>query len=234
MRGRSTLVLIGLGAYGVSMAASGVALAVAPAVPVPAVVTVLSDTSAVPAPGLVEPSLMPPLASSSARPAPAVSVPVVRGTGEQLATFVPTRMVLPSGRQAPVQVSDVAEDGSLVIPDRPDTVGWWDGGAHAGDPSGSLVIAGHVDSRTYGLGALAELKWAKAGEVIVLQAGKKRQRYRIQRALQINQQSLAQDDEFFSQAGPHRLVLITCGGPFDRAKHRYRDNYVVVALPLRA
>ncbi|MFN8081425.1 MAG: sortase [Kineosporiaceae bacterium] len=232
MRRRSTLALIGLGAYGVSMAASGVALAVAPSEPVPAVVTVLAEASS-PAPEPVEPSLMP-LASSSAHPAPAASVPVIRGTGEQLATFVPTRMVLPSGRQAPVQISDVADDGSLVIPDRPDTVGWWDGGAHAGDPTGSLVIAGHVDSRKYGLGALAELKWARPGDVIVLQAGKQRLRYRIQRALQVNQQSLAQDDEFFSQSGPHRLVLITCGGPFDRAKHRYRDNYVVVALPLRA
>ena len=32
---------------------------------------------------------------------------------------------------------------------------------------------------------------------------------------------------------PHmrRLVLVTCGGPFDQAAGHYRDNIVVTAVP---
>jgi hypothetical protein len=28
-----------------------------------------------------------------------------------------------------------------------------------------------------------------------------------------------------------RLILVTCGGPFDQARHRYRDNLIVYAVP---
>ena len=35
----------------------------------------------------------------------------------------------------------------------------------------------------------------------------------------------------FRTDGDAQLVLITCGGPFDPVRHRYADNYVVVARP---
>ena len=38
-----------------------------------------------------------------------------------------------------------------------DRVGWWDGSAQVGDPYGSTVLAGHVDSREQGLGVFAAL-----------------------------------------------------------------------------
>ncbi len=34
-----------------------------------------------------------------------------------------------------------------------------------------------------------------------------------------------------AQDGPPRLMLITCGGPFDEATLSYRDNIVVTAMP---
>jgi hypothetical protein len=37
--------------------------------------------------------------------------------------------------------------------------------------------------------------------------------------------------ELFERDGPPKLVLITCGGEFDRSIHRYRQNVVVVAAP---
>ena len=36
----------------------------------------------------------------------------------------------------------------------------------------------------------------------------------------------------FTQRGKRRLVLVTCGGPFQPALGHYRDNIVVVAVPL--
>jgi hypothetical protein len=37
--------------------------------------------------------------------------------------------------------------------------------------------------------------------------------------------------EVFATSGPARLVLITCGGPFNTVTHHYRDNIVVYAVP---
>ncbi len=35
----------------------------------------------------------------------------------------------------------------------------------------------------------------------------------------------------FAKGGPPRLVLVTCGGAFDAARHSYEDNVVVQARP---
>lgn len=37
--------------------------------------------------------------------------------------------------------------------------------------------------------------------------------------------------ELFTTTGAPRLVLITCGGPFDLATRTYLDNIVVFATP---
>ena len=37
--------------------------------------------------------------------------------------------------------------------------------------------------------------------------------------------------EIWSQKARSRLVLVTCGGPFDHASGHYRDNVVVTAVP---
>jgi hypothetical protein len=36
----------------------------------------------------------------------------------------------------------------------------------------------------------------------------------------------------WSLRGPRRLVLVTCGGPFDEAAGHYRDNIVLTAVPV--
>ena len=38
-------------------------------------------------------------------------------------------------------------------------------------------------------------------------------------------------EEVFARSGPPALVLITCGGEFDRSIRRYRSNVVVTAWP---
>ena len=35
----------------------------------------------------------------------------------------------------------------------------------------------------------------------------------------------------YTRTGERRLVLVTCGGPFDAKTKRYRDNVIVTALP---
>ena len=38
-------------------------------------------------------------------------------------------------------------------------------------------------------------------------------------------------DGVFARSGPARLVLVTCGGPFDAATGHYLDVVVVTAVP---
>lgn len=147
--------------------------------------------------------------------------------------FRPTLVVLPSGRTAQIRPAGLRSDGSLAVPDDPKQLGWWDGGARAGEPFGSTVVAGHVDSLKYGLGALAELGRAHKGDVIELRADGHRQRYRVTGIQKIPQALLTSATSAFRQDVAHRLVVITCGGPFDRGRHRYLDNVVVTAVPIR-
>jgi Sortase domain len=166
---------------------------------------------------------------------PAASLPTASvGTDipARPAVFVPARVVLPDGTSAPVVPVGLHEDGSLVIPDDVRTVGWWTGGSKAGEAYGSVVIAGHVDSATRGIGVFAQLRHLSPGQVVGLVAGAQRAGYRIISATQVPQAQISQEAGIFTVDGDPRLVLITCGGPFDPVRHRYQDNLVVVATPL--
>jgi hypothetical protein len=131
---------------------------------------------------------------------------------------------------APVVPVEVDADGAVGVPDPPTTVGWWSSGARPGDPSGTVVIVGHIDSRTAGIGTLAVLPALESGEPIEVRgADGHTVRYRVVARRQFHKADLP--GEVFAQDGPARLVLITCGGPFDRKRRSYEDNVVVYALP---
>jgi len=222
--------LFALGAYGALLASAGVAVAL----------------GAVPPQAALEPEQAPALAvaptiapgpagqlrqhGAAAGPVPAASQEVV--AAGQPKPFRPTGLVLPGGTTAAVEAVGVHADGALVVPENPARVGWWNGGALAGEAFGSVVIAGHVDSRRYGLGALARLKSVRRGEVVTVTAGERSLRYRVVSTTRISQARLAGDVEFFRQDVPPRLVLITCGGAFDPRRHRYQDNLVIMAEPV--
>ena len=158
--------------------------------------------------------------------------PVV-SAGSQYPAFRPRTLRLPSGATAPILSSGVRSDGSLQIPDDPQVVGWWTGGAQAGEPFGGTVIAGHVDSRRLGLGVLAEMRKMRTGQLVTLSDTKRSVTYRISSTTNIPQARLAADTDVFAQDLPHRLVLITCGGEFNRKTHHYTENIIVIADPVR-
>jgi hypothetical protein len=110
--------------------------------------------------------------------------------------------------------------------------GWWVDGMAPGATVGSILIAGHVDSATAGPGAFFRLKDAHSGDrVEVVTAGGRTFAYRV-----VSIRSYLKDKlpaNIYSRHGPARLVLVTCGGPFDPQKRHYRDNIVLTAVPLR-
>lgn len=144
---------------------------------------------------------------------------------------VPVELSLPTRSvSAPVVAVTTGADGGMIIPDPPSTVGWWSPSALPGGAGGTTVIAGHVDSRTEGLGALAVLRSIEVGEPVVLRGADGRTvEYRVVARRQYLKADLP--PEIFDVGGPPRLVLITCGGRFDRATRHYSDNVVVHAVP---
>jgi sortase family protein len=160
-------------------------------------------------------------ARPAAPPAPAVAVPPVRVT-------VPGR-----GIDAPVDPVGVEPQGEMTLPADVDRVGWYRFGPAPGAAAGSAVLAGHVDDAERGLGALAPLREAEPGdEVLVESADGTRTRWTVVARELIEKPGVPLAD-LFARTGAPRLVLITCGGPFDTELRSYRDNVVVVAEPLR-
>ena len=113
-------------------------------------------------------------------------------------------------------------------------MGWWVSGALAGDAFGSVVLAGHIDSRVYGLGFFARLLDVRPGDRVTLGDGTSSQSYSVASISRIPKSGLATASDFFSQRVPARLVLVTCTGRFDPATHHYEENLVVLATPLGA
>lgn len=132
-------------------------------------------------------------------------------------------------------------NGVLMIPEHVSTVGWWDGSADIGDPYGSTVIAGHIDSATEGLGFFSRLLSLKKGERVTVRgfavtdeqgSSVRHARYQITSTELVAKDALASDSAAFDQNGSPRLVLITCGGAYIPSKGGYQSNVVLIAEPV--
>ncbi len=149
----------------------------------------------------------------------------------QRISFVPRELILP-GRARAAVVPAATVDGVLAVPENVRRVGWWDGSAQAGDPFGTTVIAGHVDSASQGVGFSARLLRLRPGDVVSVAADGHRARYRVTAVHTVAKRALATESRAFDQLGAHRLVLITCAGTFRRDRGGYDSNVVVTARPL--
>ncbi|HZT44701.1 MAG TPA: sortase [Gaiellaceae bacterium] len=158
--------------------------------------------------------------------------PVARAGAAAPAVVPPTRIRVASlGIDAPVfPVGISPATGALAVPPLIHRLGWWVDGMTPGSTSGSTLIAGHVDSATKGPGAFVRLKEARRGTLVEVTTKDGRTRtYRV-----VSVQVMPKADlpaSIYSRRGRPRLVLVTCGGPFDASIGHYRDNVVVTAVP---
>lgn len=161
--------------------------------------------------------------------------PGTPGPGERRSPRVqppgpPVRLRLPGAGPAPV-VAVGTVDGALEVPADPATLGWWSVGARPGAGVGSVVVDGHVDSARTGLGVFARLRRLAVGDPVVLvDAAGHSMTYTVTGRRRIPKADLAGAD-LFDQTVAERLVLITCGGAFDKRTRHYADNVVVFATP---
>jgi hypothetical protein len=176
-----------------------------------------SPSASAAAPTVPEPAGVP---VRDAAPAPASPAPV------------PVRIALPAlGIDAAVEPVGVDADGLMQIPADVDRVGWYRFGPSPGSP-GNAVLAGHVDDAAQGLGAFAPLRTAEVGaEVLLTDSAGVGSRWRVVSRELIDKQEVPLNS-LFVRGGPPRVVLVTCGGPFDPERRSYEDNVVVVAEPV--
>ncbi|GAA4760158.1 class F sortase [Actinomycetospora chibensis] len=187
--------------------------------------------------GAVWPAVDPVSRSSSSSAVAAVSdpAPPPRVTGTTSTTrpeAPPVGLRIPDlGVDVPVVPVGVDRaSGGMEIPEDVATVGWYRYGPGFDAVQGSTVLAGHVD-RAGQEGALFDLRELEPGATLAV-AGPDGQ---VRSYAVASRDQWSKDrvplERLFARTGAPRLVVITCGGPFDEATRSYRDNVVITAVP---
>lgn len=166
----------------------------------------------------------PPATAPSAAPAAQTSTPPTPPPQR------PGTVRLPAGGTATLVRKDLGPDGELPVPEDLGQATWWGAGLDAA--GGASVFAGHVNWRG-ATGPFAELWTAGIGAVVtIVDSGGKTWRFRISQLVTVHKDDLpARADDLFGQSGPHRVVLVTCGGRWVGGSDGYEENRVVVADP---
>ncbi|WP_127503983.1 class F sortase [Actinoplanes solisilvae] len=174
--------------------------------------------------------------SAPASPSAAVAGPVPVHDGRPPAAApvdAPVRLTVPA-LKLDATVDPVGIDrrsGDFAVPPSVDRVGWYRFGPGFSATTGSIVVAGHVDSAAEGEGAFFRLGALRTDDVITLAGpGERTRTFRVV-ARERYRKTAIPLGKYFARDGAARLTLITCGGPFDARTRHYRDNVVVTATP---
>ena len=158
------------------------------------------------------------LGSTSDVPAPADRGPI------PVSIDLPTLGV----SDAPVTDVGVEDNGDMEIPGASE-VGWYRFGPSPGE-TGSAVLAAHIAYNGVD-GVFRDLTEMRRGDrfAVNLSDGSSRE-FVVFGLRQWSKLDIPLED-LFARDGTPRLVLITCGGTFNRALDSYDDNVVVIAIP---
>ena len=141
---------------------------------------------------------------------------------------VPVRLLIPAMGHPPVLPTGVqAEPGLPARPVRRRMVGGWQ---LPGEPTGAVVVVGHINSAVFGPGALLRLQDVRPGDVVTVITAGQAYRYRAVALRAYVKTGLPVAAVFGQQVAP-RLVIVSCGGPFDASTGHYLDNIVAYAVP---
>jgi hypothetical protein len=144
----------------------------------------------------------------------------------------PTAIGLPNGLRIAVRAVGTRHNGLLDVPDDVHVAGWWKGGSEVGDPFGSSLVAAHVDSRTQGLGPFASLLGVRPGDRVRLWSRGLLQAFAVTSLRLRPRSTIGPHAYLHSPAGPRRLTLVTCAGPYDAARGGYQNLAIITARPL--
>ncbi|MGW4487033.1 class F sortase [Amycolatopsis sp. NPDC004368] len=182
-------------------------------------------------PSVAPSSSAPPVSSSAPPPSSSVAPPPAAPVEhKQPPPQQPGTLRLPDGGTAAMVRQDLGPGNTLPVPSNIGQAAWW--GAALDAVSGASVFAGHVNWKG-ATGPFAEL-WNEhiGGEVTIVDSAGKTSKYRISQLVTVHKDDLpARADDLFGQAGPHRVVLVTCGGRWVGGADGYEENRVVIADP---
>ena len=133
---------------------------------------------------------------------------------------------------APVVPVGVNDSGEMAIPHDVGTIGWYRFGAVPGSTAGSAVFSGHVDSADQGVGVFAHVGDLNPGDLIEVTDHAGTTRGFIVIAREEWTKGQVPLGRLFDRSGRPRIVLMTCGGTFDREALSYDDNIAVTAVPV--
>ena len=132
------------------------------------------------------------------------------------------------GVDAPVVPIHSNQDRVLLPPRDPGIAGWWSDGAAPGAPHGSAVLVGHT-VRNNGGGIFDHIGTLRNGDTIEVEGSNTTLTYRVQTVDVLSKDQVARDAEhIFTQAGPGRLVVITCD---DWDGTTWQSNIITIAAP---
>lgn len=129
----------------------------------------------------------------------------------------------------PVIEVGLEDDGELEVPGATE-IGWYRYGAAPGH-EGATVLAAHVTwNGEYG--PFLNLGELEPGDLVqvTIEDGSERV-YEVVERTMYDKDGLPRD-RIWRNSGPETLVLITCGGDFNPDINRYRQNIVVYAVPI--
>ncbi len=166
------------------------------------------------------------------RAVPSASVtPLVTATASpppEVPDEPPVSVTLASlGLTLPILGVGLAADGQMELPPNPSEVGWYRFGPSPTTTEGAVVLAAHVDSRTYGAGPLARLGAIVPGSTITVATATRTVSYTVTDVISVLKSELDLD-LVFDRSGPPRLHLVTCGGEYVRGQG-WSSNVTVVA-----
>jgi hypothetical protein len=140
----------------------------------------------------------------------------------------PGTVRLPGGATARLVRTELTGTGVLPIPRGLGDAAWW--GAKLGAAQGTALLSGHVNWEGE-RGPFDELWRMRDGDdVSVVDAHGGRWVYRVAAVVTLSKEALpAQAAKWFGQDGPHRLVLVTCGGDYVGGTEGYDENRLVAA-----
>jgi LPXTG-site transpeptidase (sortase) family protein len=170
--------------------------------------------------------------AATATPTPPVEqseVPLDPADSQAEAITGPYTLRIPRiGVDAPVLPIHSTQDRVLLPPRDPGIAGWWSDGAAPGATHGSAVLVGHT-VRNNGGGIFDHVGTLHNGDTIEVEGSDTTLTYRVQTVDVLPKNQVARDAEhIFNQAGPGRLVIITCDN-WDGTT--WQSNIITIAAP---
>jgi hypothetical protein len=169
-------------------------------------------------------------------PPSAGATPVAKATGPSIRKALePSTVSIAAIDQTDVPVVDASvADDQLVPPSDVHVSGIWTDGAALDATAGTTTIVGHVNYVGQGNGAFHDLASVTDGSSITTVDARGVQTAWTVTSIEVTDKSAGVDQAVFDgPSGARKLVLVTCGGPYDANISSYDDNVYVWAVPAR-